>query len=63
MSIHFFFVHFSSTDYDDDQPPNSAISSTATPPLTNVIGHRFFGPDFNIEQLRGNFQAANQLCM
>lgn len=40
------------SDYDDDQPPNSAIStSTATPP--SVIGHRFFGPDFNIDQLRG----------
>lgn len=45
--------------YDDDQPPNSAISisglSTATPPA--VVGHRFFGPDFNIDQLKGTPQA------
>lgn len=43
--------------YDDDQPPNSAISisglSTATPPA--VVGHRFFGPDFDIGQLKGTF--------
>lgn len=39
----------------DDQPPNSAISvsglSTATPPM--VVGNRFFGPDFSIEQVKG----------
>lgn len=40
-------------DYEDEQPPNSAISglSTATPPL--VVGNRFFGPDFSIEQVKG----------
>lgn len=46
---------FPFTVYDDDQPPNSALSisglSTATPPA--VVGHRFFGPDFNIDQLKG----------
>lgn len=36
--------------YEEDQPPNSAIS-TATPPM--VVGNRFFGPDFNIEQVKG----------
>lgn len=41
-------------DYEEEQPPNSAISglSTATPPL--VVGNRFFGPDFSIEQVKGN---------
>lgn len=43
--------------YEDDLPlPSSAISvsglSTATPP--QVVGNRFFGPDFNIEQVKGN---------
>lgn len=38
--------------YEDDQPPNSAIS-TATPPA--VVGNRFFGPDFNIEQVKGMY--------
>lgn len=53
MCLCFFSSNF--LVYDDDQPPNSAISisglSTATPPA--VVGHRFFGPDFNIDQLKG----------
>lgn len=41
---------FEFLDYEDEQQPNSAIS-TATPPA--VVGNRFFGPDFNIEQVKG----------
>lgn len=48
-------TRFSSAVYDDELPPNSAMSmsglSTATPPA--VVGHRFFGPDFNIDQMKG----------
>ncbi|XP_055318978.1 putative transcription factor capicua isoform X6 [Sitodiplosis mosellana] len=41
--------HSAKSFYEDDQQPNSAIS-TATPPA--VVGNRFFGPDFNIEQVK-----------
>lgn len=48
---------FSISVYEDDQPPNSAMSlsamSTSTPP--QVVGNRFFGPDFNIEQIKGTY--------
>lgn len=59
FSLKYFMLKCSSVDflmffwilvYEDDQPPNSAIS-TATPPA--VVGNRFFGPDFNIEQVKG----------
>lgn len=40
-----------STVYEDEPAPNSAMS-TDTPP--SVVGHRFFGPDFSIDQLKGN---------
>lgn len=44
------FISFAFSVYEDEQQPNSAIS-TATPPA--VVGNRFFGPDFNIEQVKG----------
>lgn len=55
----FYFTSPTFADYDDGQPPNSAMSmsmsglTTATPPTTSVVGNRFFGPDFNLEQLKG----------
>uniref|UniRef100_A0A182XVM4 Uncharacterized protein n=1 Tax=Anopheles stephensi TaxID=30069 RepID=A0A182XVM4_ANOST len=36
---------------DGSVPP---LSSTATPSSSYVIGNRFFGPDFNMEQYKGN---------
>ncbi|XP_031636190.1 putative transcription factor capicua isoform X2 [Contarinia nasturtii] len=42
--------HSAKSFYEEEQQqPNSAIS-TATPPA--VVGNRFFGPDFNIEQVK-----------
>ncbi|XP_050086148.1 uncharacterized protein LOC126571567 isoform X3 [Anopheles aquasalis] len=37
---------------DGSAPP---LSSTATPSSSYVIGNRFFGPDFNMEQYKGHF--------
>lgn len=34
----------------EDEPSSGKMSAIST-----VVGHRFFGPDFNIEQLRGTF--------
>lgn len=51
----FFFFLFSASNEDEQSDLGSAMSS-ATPSASYIIGNRFFGPDFNIDQLRGNFQ-------
>lgn len=38
----------------DDEMSECSTLSTATPSVPYVGGTRFFGPDFNIDQLRGN---------
>lgn len=41
---------------DDDMSDVCSALSTATPSVPYVGGTRFFGPDFNIDQLRGKIQ-------
>lgn len=48
------FSSFSASNEDEQSDLGSAMSS-ATPSASYIIGNRFFGPDFNIDQLRGNF--------
>lgn len=43
-----------SVQTDDDQSDLGSAISSATPNYVG-IGNRFFGPDFNIDQLRGEF--------
>lgn len=57
------YYKYTILDYEDDQqPPTSSggglrsAMSTASLPVGSagyVVGHRFFGPDFNIDQMRG----------
>lgn len=64
--VRFFFLTFfeiffnkiiSFKDIEDELPPDSAMSSamSSATSVPYVIGNRFFGPDFSIEQLRGDY--------
>lgn len=46
---------FNYTDSDEEPSDNSAIP-TSTPSSSYTGASRFFGPDFNIDQLRGKFE-------
>lgn len=43
----------------EDEPLSAGALPTSTASSTYVGGTRFFGPDFNIEQLRGDMEAEN----
>lgn len=53
-------MQFIATPSDIDEEAASSAVPSATPPVTTtyVGGNRFFGPDFNIEQLRASEQGA-----